>query len=88
MERTTEAIIRFLLNRHYIGKKHFPEERLLKSRIKWLSKEERKGFEKEYYSFSKKYLLRLKKRTGKSSAYHISLKPSKLKEIYEMIKDE
>lgn len=89
MEKPTESILLFLLNKHYIGGKHFPEHKLLVSRTKWLGKEERKVFEKEYRSMiDQNYFVRLKKRTGKSAEWHISINPEKLKDIFEMIKDE
>ncbi|MGV8162797.1 MAG: hypothetical protein ACP5N2_05705 [Candidatus Nanoarchaeia archaeon] len=46
-----------------------------------------KRFEKEYDLFSKKYFVKLKKRTGKSSEWHISLNPETLKELLELIED-
>jgi hypothetical protein len=89
MEKATESILLFMLNKHYIGGKHFPEHKLLISRIKWLSKEERKIFEKEYdFMINKEYIIRLKKRTSKSTEWHISINPEKLKDVFEMMNDE
>jgi len=83
------AIILFLLNKRYIGGKHFPEEKLVVSRTRYLNSEEQKEFEQEYKSFvNELFLLRLKKRTGKGSDWHISLNPRKLKELYEKIENE
>ena len=75
MEAATEAILQFLVNKRYIGRRHFPEKKLISSRTKWLSKEERRAFEKEY----KKLL------TGKGTEWHIALNPRKIREIYEVL---
>jgi hypothetical protein len=86
MEKSTEAILLFLLNRHYIGAKHFPERKLVISRTKWLNNVDKKAFDKEYLSMLKAdYFIRLKKKTGKGTEWHISLNPEKLKEIFDMV---
>ncbi len=85
MEKSTESILLFLLNKHIIGAKHFPEHKFVVSRTKWLDKDERKVFEKEYSELiNQGILLRLKKKTGKGTEWHISLNPERLKDIYEM----
>jgi len=84
-----KAILLFLLNKRYIGNKHFPENKLVSSRTKYLCQEEQKQFENEYKDLLNcLFLLRLKKRTGKGDDWHISLNPRKLKEIYEMLEGE
>ena len=86
MNRGLNAVILFLLNKHYIGGKHFPEEKLAASRTKYLSPDEQKEFEKEYGQLvNGLFFIRLKKRTGKGTEWHISLNPRKLKELYELL---
>jgi hypothetical protein len=46
--KALRAILRYLLNHRTIGGKHFPEEKLIKSRTKYLNKQELKDFKKEY----------------------------------------
>ncbi len=87
MNKAITSILKFLLNQNIIGAKHFPENKLIKSRIKWLNKQEQKNFKKQY-KLIKKYLIRLKKRTGKGSSYHISINPKYLKEIKELLENE
>ena len=85
MNGTLKAMITFMLSKKYIGGKHFPEEKLIKSRTKWLQKEKLKEFNQEYKELlNNVIILRKKKRTGKGSDWHISLNPRKLKEAYEM----
>jgi len=86
VNRALKAILRFMLNKRYIGARHFPEERLMKSRTKWLSKQEFREFRKEYMSMIHCFR-RAKKRTGRGSAWHISIDPRHLSEIEEMIVD-
>jgi hypothetical protein len=87
MNSALKAIITLMLNKKIIGGKHTPEEKLFRSKTKWLQKEEYHEFEKEYHDMlNNQMILRIKKRTGKGSDWHISLAPRKLKELYEMIK--
>lgn len=86
MNRGTKAILTFLLNKRYVGGKHFPLEKLFTSRTKYLPKDEQRECEVELYGFIRiGYIIQLKKRTGKGSEWHISLNPRNLREIYEMI---
>lgn len=86
MNSALRAILVFLLNKRYIGGKHFPEKKLIVSRTKYLEAKERKDFEKEYKQFiNERFILRSKKRTGKGSDWHISLNPRKLKDLYELL---
>jgi hypothetical protein len=86
MNRTLRDVIRTLDSKRIIGHKHIPEDKLLNQKIKWLKREERKQFEKEYKELiNRGLIIRLKKRTGKDYDWHISLNPRKLKEINEMI---
>jgi hypothetical protein len=87
MNGALKAMIMFMLNKRYIGGKHFPEDKLVNSRTKWLQKEELKEFEKEYKELiNTQFILKTKKRTGKGYDWHVSLNPRKLKEMYELIK--
>lgn len=87
MNRALKAIFIFLLNKKYIGGKHTQENRLIKSKTKWLERDESTDFEKEYKkAINEQLLLKTKKRTGKGSDWHISLNPRRLKEIYEIIR--
>ncbi len=86
MNNATKAILLFLLNKRYIGAKHFPEQKLFVSRTKYVTRDEQRQCEAELYVFIKQgYILRAKKRTGKGSEWHISLNPHNLQEICEMI---
>jgi len=51
MNRALKAIILFLLNKHIIGNKHFPEHRVIVSKTKYLHLTELKQFKKEYKKF-------------------------------------
>lgn len=87
MNKAIKALITTMLNKRIIGGKHAPEEYLLKTR--WLRKEEIKEFEKEYRQLiNNQSILKIKKKTGKGSDWHISLNPRNLKELYELIRDE
>jgi len=86
MNGALKAIITFMLSKKYIGGKHTPEEKLINSKTKWLQKEDLNNFKKEYRNIiNGQLILRMKKRTGKGSDWHISLNPRKLKELNEMI---
>jgi len=75
-----------MLSRRCIGNKHTPEDKLLKSKLKWLTKEELKSFKEEYKQvINNQLVLRAKKMTRKGSDWHINLNPKKLKEIYEAL---
>jgi len=87
MNNSLKAILIYLLNKKYIGGRHTPENRLIKSKTKWIDKEEEGRFDKEYKKMiNQGIILRQKKKTGKGSDWHISLNPRKLKEVYEMLK--
>jgi len=88
MNKSLKAIIMFLINKHIIGAKHFPEKKLVTSKTKYLNPYELKNFKKEHKIFRNEFLLYLKKRTGKNSSIHISLNPKKLKEVFKLIENE
>lgn len=86
MNKAIKALLTTLLNQKKIGGNHAPEKQLLISKIRWLGKEERKEFEKEYKELlNNEIILRAKKRTGKGFDWHISLNPKRVKETYEQI---
>lgn len=88
MNKALIALFRSLLNWWYIGEKHTPESKIIKSKIKWLCKKERKEFHKECGKEIKQNntVIRIRKRTKKGSDWHISVNPRKIKEIIERIK--
>ena len=85
MNTTLKAILVYLINKRYIGEKHTPEEKLVKSRSKWLKKDELKEFKKEYKKHNWCFR-RLKKRTGKGFDWHISIDHRCLQEIITLLK--
>lgn len=89
MNASLKAILSTMLNKRIIGGKHTPEDKMIKSKATWVQKEELKDFEEEYrWAINEELILRMKKRTGKGSDWHISLNPRRLKEIYDLIGDD
>jgi len=89
MNKAIKALLTTLLSQRKIGGNHAPEKHLLVSKTRWLSKPEKKGFEKEYKELiNNQTILRTKKRTGKGFDWHISLNPKSVKETYEQITKE
>ncbi|MBW2994901.1 hypothetical protein KY312_00975 [Candidatus Woesearchaeota archaeon] len=87
MNNALRAVLMFLLNKRYIGGKHTLEDKLVKSKIKWLGAKERSEFKKEYKKLlNEGIILRAKKRTGKGSDWHICLNPRKLQYLIEMLR--
>jgi hypothetical protein len=79
-------ILIFMFSKKIIGHKHFPEDFMIKSRIKNLPKDIQKEFYKEYHGLiNKDYLWRIKKRTGHGTEWHISINPEYISELKEMI---
>ena len=75
-----------MLKKHYIGAKHIPEDRLIIRRLKCMNKQFQKEFYSEYNDcINKEFFIRLKKRTGKGSDYHISLNPEMIEEINDLV---
>jgi len=86
MNKVLMAILVFLLNKRYIGSRHTPEKALIKSKTKWIDTKTKKDFNKEYKNMiNEGFILRMKKRTGKGSDWHICLNPRKLKELIEVL---
>ena len=72
-----------------MGGKHTPEEKLIKSKTKWLEADKVREFEKEYKQIvNEGIILRSKKMTGKGSDWHVSLNPRTLKELYEKLRQD
>ncbi len=86
MNRALKAMLTTMLHRKYIGGRHTPEEKLVNSKTKWLQKEEIIEFGMEYkQALNEGLVIRMLKRTGKGSDWHVSLNPRRLKEIYGKI---
>jgi len=86
MNEAIKEVLKLLLHKHIIGHKHFPEDLLIKNRIRHLPRYEQREFYEEYFTLvNKGYFWRLKKRTGKGTEWHISLNPEYLHEIIEII---
>ncbi len=78
------ALIFTLMNKRIIGAKHTNEKNIILSKTKWASREEIKIFKNEYKKLiDERFVIRIKKRTGKGSDWHISLNPHKIGEINE-----
>jgi hypothetical protein len=88
MNPALKAVLAYMLNHRCIGGKHKPEAELKRNKTRWLSKEERRDFEEEYRgAINNGLIIRVKKKTGKGDDWHISLEPSRLRELYEMIEN-
>ncbi|MBW2990659.1 hypothetical protein KY348_03055 [Candidatus Woesearchaeota archaeon] len=82
MNQAIQALLTTLLNQRIIGGKHTVEHRIIKSKTKYLGKQERKEFSKEYKELVKEgIIIRAKKRTGKGYDWHISLNAKKVREV-------
>lgn len=76
----------YLLNHKYIGRRHTPEDRLIKSKTKWIESTGETGFKKDYKKMiNQGIILRKKKKTGKGTDWHVSLNPRKLKELGKIL---
>jgi len=80
MHNTLKDIIKKMLLRNIIGGKHVPEMQFLNHFIRHLPKSEQKAIWSEYYSI-RDCFIRLKKRTGKGSEWHISINPKERKKL-------
>ena len=86
MNSTLRAVLIFLYSKQYIGAKHIPENRLLRKKTRFTPREEKKTFGKEYKNMLHTgHILRMKKKTGKGTDWHIALNPRTLQEVLEMI---
>ena len=83
---TTKKLLTTLMNKKIIGKKHTPENKIIKSKTYHLNKKELKEFKEEYaYLIKNELIIKQRKRTKKDFDLHISLNPRKMKEINEYI---
>lgn len=86
MNRALKAILLFLLNHRYFGNKHAVEKRIIISKTRFISRQEKREFEKEYREMlNQGIIIRLKKRTGKGSDWHVSLNPGKISELNRLL---
>ncbi len=82
MHNELRDLLQYMLSHHIIGARHAPEDRLITSRIKHLPRNVQKEFYEEYDALCRKgWCIRLKKRTGKGSDWHISINPEYTSEI-------
>jgi hypothetical protein len=89
MNEKLKHILKFMLRHNMIGAKHLPEKALFNSALKHLNKNIQKEIYKEYENLIRQeYFIRLKKRTGKGSEYHISLNPEMIEEINDLVEGE
>ena len=75
-------LLGYMRRHNIIGAKHLPERLLFISRLKHVNRQSQKEFYDAYeLLIHQKYFIRLKKRTGKGTEYHISLNPEMLEEL-------
>lgn len=87
MNEALKAILQTMLSKRCIGGKHTPEEKLIRSKTKWLEADKAREFEKEYKQIvNEGIILRSKKMTGKGSDWHVSLNPRTLRELYDKLR--
>ncbi|MFH1181985.1 MAG: hypothetical protein V1702_03430 [Candidatus Woesearchaeota archaeon] len=88
MDSALRDMLLIMVHRLIIGNRHTPEDAIIRSKTKWLSKDEKRGFFREYKQLvNETYILRAKKRTGKGNDWHISLNPSRVSEIKTKLKE-
>ena len=86
MEPALKALLMTLMNKRIIGGRHTPEKKIIKSKTRWLTKSEKRQFDKQYKELiNLNIIIKQMKRTKKDSDYHIALNPAKLREMYELI---
>ena len=89
MNKAIKALLTTLLNQRKIGGNHIPEELIIGSKTRWLNKEEKRDFKKEYKELiNNQTILKVKKRTGKGFDWHISLNPQSVEEALRIIESE
>lgn len=85
MDENLKHFLRFLFRRRYIGGKHTPENKFIKRVSRNMRPEDSRAFDKDYKQLiNGGFVIRLKKRTGKGSDWHVSLNPEKIDELSEM----
>lgn len=88
MIKEMKGLVRLLLTHSFSPKNHFPEEKLLNPRRKGLNNKQRDEFDKDYQELIKKgIIIRVWKRTGHSSDWHIGLNPKLRGDAEKLIKD-
>jgi hypothetical protein len=89
MNKAIIALLTTLLNQRKIGGNHIPEKLIISSKTRWLNKDERRDFQREYKELiNNQTILRAKKRTGKGFDWHISLNPKSVEEALRIIESE
>jgi len=87
MNIALKSLLIKLFNKKYIGGRHTQEHKLIIIKTKWLTKYEKRNFEKEYkLMVNQEFILKIKKKTHKGIDWHISLNPKKLKELRGILK--
>lgn len=82
MNQAIKAMLMTMLNQRIIGGKHTVENRIIKSKTRYLGKQERKDFSKQYKELVKEgIIIRAKKRAGRGYDWHISLNAKKVQEV-------
>ena len=78
-----------MLRHGIIGSKHAPERLMFRFALKHFGRDVQKTFYADYtVLLNKDYFVKLKKRTGKGTEYHISLNPEMIEELKELIGEE
>jgi hypothetical protein len=86
MNKRLLHLLNYIIRHHVIGAKHAPESLMFRFALKKFNKDIQKEFYRDYELLSSKnYFIRLKKRTGKGSEYHISLNPEMIDKLEEII---
>lgn len=89
MDIALRAVLKYLWKKKYFGHKHTPEERTIKKVVHWRNREQKKEFNSQYKEvINEGLILRLKKRTGKGSDWHISINPKKIKDLMEKLNQD
>jgi hypothetical protein len=89
MNTVLKNTIRWMFQKNIIGHKHFPEKLMIKSKVSRLPKIIQKEFYEEYESLmTRGFFIKLKKRTGKGSEWHISINPETANELKELMGEQ
>ena len=89
MNAALKTMLNKMFRRNIIGAKHTPENLIIGSKLKHVNNYSKKEFYEEYHKLLRQnYFIRLKKRTGKGSDWHISLNPEMIEEIKELVEEK
>lgn len=81
-------LLKCLLSKKCVGGRHIPERKVIIRLVAHLSRSERRNFDREYkHMLNQGLIIRMKKRTGKGSDWHISLNPKKIEEVSGLLHD-